>query len=77
MIRDMALSAGGLLSRKIGGPIKGVPKLLGSPHEFRRYGQSGAAMSSLLPHLTTIVETSPSCARCTLTTSTTPRRKSS
>jgi Protein of unknown function (DUF1501) len=36
--------------------IKGIPKLLGSPHEFGRYGQSGAEMSNLLPHLTTIVD---------------------
>lgn len=31
--------------------IKGTPKLLGSPYEFRRCGQSGAAISELLPHL--------------------------
>ncbi len=31
--------------------IKGVPKLLGSPYEFRKYGQSGAEISELLPHL--------------------------
>ena len=36
--------------------IKGVPKLLGSPYEFRRHGQSGASVSSLLPHLSTIVD---------------------
>jgi uncharacterized protein (DUF1501 family) len=36
--------------------IKGVPKLLGSPYEFRRHGQSGATVSNLLPHLTTIVD---------------------
>jgi hypothetical protein len=36
--------------------IKGVPKLLGSPYEFKRYGQSGATVSNLLPHLTTIVD---------------------
>jgi hypothetical protein len=36
--------------------IKGTPKLLGSPHTFRRYGQSGAEVSSLLPHLSTIVD---------------------
>lgn len=36
--------------------IKGVPKLLGSPYEFKRHGQSGATVSNLLPHLSTIVD---------------------
>jgi len=36
--------------------IKGVPKLLGSPYEFKQYGQSGATVSTLLPHLSTIVD---------------------
>ena len=36
--------------------IKGVPKLLGSPHSFARYGQSGAQLSSLLPHLAKIAD---------------------
>ena len=31
--------------------IKGVPKLLGTPHTFTRHGQSGAEVSSLLPQL--------------------------
>lgn len=31
--------------------IKGTPKLLGSPFEFARHGQSGQVMSNLLPHL--------------------------
>ncbi|MDQ3258094.1 MAG: DUF1501 domain-containing protein [Acidobacteriota bacterium] len=31
--------------------IKGLPKLLGTPHTFTRHGQSGAEVSSLLPHL--------------------------
>ncbi|MFL6351194.1 MAG: DUF1501 domain-containing protein [Bryobacteraceae bacterium] len=31
--------------------IKGTPKLLGSPYEFKRCGQSGAEISELLPHL--------------------------
>ncbi len=31
--------------------IKGHPKLLGSPFEFARHGQSGAEFSTLLPHL--------------------------
>src|ERR671929_15251 len=36
--------------------IKGVPKLLGSPHQFTRHGRSGAELSQLLPHLATIVD---------------------
>jgi uncharacterized protein (DUF1501 family) len=36
--------------------IKGIPKLLGSPYEFQRCGQSGATVSNLLPHLKTIVD---------------------
>lgn len=36
--------------------IKGVPKLLGSPHTFRRTGQSGAEVSELLPNLARIVD---------------------
>jgi uncharacterized protein (DUF1501 family) len=36
--------------------IKGIPKLLGSPFAFRRCGESGATVSSLLPQLTTIVD---------------------
>ena len=36
--------------------IKGVPKLLGSPYEFKRHGQSGALVSGLLPNLSTIVD---------------------
>ena len=36
--------------------IKGVPKLLGTPHTFKKYGQSGAEISSLLPHLAEIVD---------------------
>jgi len=36
--------------------ITGVPRLLGSPYTFRRYGQSGASVSSLLPHLTRVVD---------------------
>ncbi len=31
--------------------IKGVPRLLGSPHEFKRFGRSGLELSALLPHL--------------------------
>src|SRR5579859_7700744 len=36
--------------------IKGVPKLLGSPHTFQRYGKSGIDVSSVLPHLSKIVD---------------------
>ncbi|MEO8662242.1 MAG: DUF1501 domain-containing protein [Bryobacteraceae bacterium] len=36
--------------------IKGVPKLLGSPHTFRKFGQSGIEMSNLMPHLSTIAD---------------------
>jgi Protein of unknown function (DUF1501) len=36
--------------------IKGSPKLLGSPHNFRRYGQSGTELSNLMPNLSTIVD---------------------
>jgi hypothetical protein len=36
--------------------IKGTPKLLGSPFEFQRCGQSGAEVSELLPHLRTIAD---------------------
>jgi hypothetical protein len=31
--------------------IKGTPRLLGSPFTFQKHGQSGAEMSTLLPHL--------------------------
>jgi hypothetical protein len=36
--------------------IKGVPTLLGSPHSFKAYGQSGTQVSSLLPNLAKIVD---------------------
>jgi uncharacterized protein (DUF1501 family) len=36
--------------------IKGIPKLLGSPYAFNQCGQSGATISSLLPHLQTIAD---------------------
>ena len=36
--------------------IKGVPKLLGSPHTFEKHGQSGAELSNLLPHLAGVVD---------------------
>jgi hypothetical protein len=36
--------------------IKGVPKMLGTPHKFARHGQSGAQISNLLPHLSTVTD---------------------
>jgi hypothetical protein len=36
--------------------IQGVPKVLGSPYEFSRYGNSGAELSELLPHLSRIAD---------------------
>ena len=36
--------------------IKGTPKCLASPHTFARHGKSGAEISSLLPHLATVVD---------------------
>src|SRR5207245_1327590 len=35
--------------------IKGVPKLLGSPHKFAKHGQCAQELSELLPHLATVV----------------------
>src|SRR5256714_9979826 len=34
--------------------IKGVPKMLGTPHQFGKHGKSGAELSQLLPHLATV-----------------------
>ncbi len=36
--------------------IRGTPRLLGSPFAFNRYGQSGAEVSSLMPHLSKVVD---------------------
>jgi Protein of unknown function (DUF1501) len=36
--------------------IKGVPRLLGSPHDFERHGRSGLELSSLLPHLGSVAD---------------------
>jgi hypothetical protein len=36
--------------------IRGVPKLLGSPHAFKQNGQSGGWVSEILPHLGSIVD---------------------
>jgi len=36
--------------------IKGVPRLLGSPYTFKKYGKCGAEVSELLPHFSKIVD---------------------
>ncbi|MDI9635597.1 DUF1501 domain-containing protein [Kamptonema cortianum] len=36
--------------------IKGKPKLLGSPHSFKKCGESGIEISDLLPHTQTIAD---------------------
>ena len=36
--------------------IRGVPKLLGTPHQFSQHGQSGAWVSTLLPETSKIVD---------------------
>jgi hypothetical protein len=36
--------------------IKGVPKMLGTPHTFAKYGKCGAEVSNLLPNLATVVD---------------------
>ncbi len=36
--------------------IKGVPKMLGTPYEFERRGQSGTYVSELLPHFSKMVD---------------------
>ena len=36
--------------------IKGIPKMLGSPHRFVRYGDCGMEMSELLPHLGSVAD---------------------
>jgi hypothetical protein len=36
--------------------IKGIPKLLGSPHKFTKHGGAGAELSNLLPHLGSVVD---------------------
>src|SRR5260370_37170596 len=36
--------------------IRGVPKLLGTPHSFARHGRSGQEISNLLPHLAGIAD---------------------
>jgi hypothetical protein len=36
--------------------VRGTPRLLGSPYKFSKHGGSGAEISELLPHLTTVVD---------------------
>ena len=36
--------------------IKGVPKMLGTPHKFAKHGKSGVEMSALLPNLATVAD---------------------
>jgi len=36
--------------------IKGVPKMLGSPHKFKQHGQAGMWVSEVLPHFSKIVD---------------------
>ncbi len=36
--------------------IKGVPRLLGSPHTFAKYGKSGVEISDALPHLASMAD---------------------
>jgi hypothetical protein len=36
--------------------IKGVPKMLGTPHKFSKHGQSGAEFSSMIPRLAEVAD---------------------
>ena len=36
--------------------IKGVPKMLGSPHKFKQYGKSGAWFSNIIPNMAGIAD---------------------
>ncbi|HTD66947.1 MAG TPA: DUF1501 domain-containing protein, partial [Candidatus Limnocylindria bacterium] len=36
--------------------IKGVPKMLGTPHKFEKHGQAGVELSTMLPHLKDVVD---------------------
>jgi hypothetical protein len=36
--------------------IKGVPKMLGTPHKFHRHGRSGMELSEVLPHLSEVAD---------------------
>src|SRR5262249_41574598 len=46
----------GLLKGEKSAFIKGHPKLLGTPHRFHRYGQSGAEISELWANFRTVVD---------------------
>ena len=45
--------------------IKGVPKMLGSPHKFHQYGKSGAWVSDLLPNMAKVVDEMTIIKSCT------------
>ncbi len=36
--------------------IKGVPRLLGTPHQFQKHGRSGQEISNVLPHLAKVAD---------------------
>jgi hypothetical protein len=36
--------------------IKGVPKMLGTPHQFAKHGRGGVELSTLLPHLADVAD---------------------
>jgi len=36
--------------------IKGVPKMLGTPHRFEKHGKSGLELSTMLPHLAEVAD---------------------
>jgi hypothetical protein len=36
--------------------IRGVPKMMGPQTSFKQYGESGAWLSKILPHLSTVVD---------------------
>jgi hypothetical protein len=36
--------------------VRGTPRILGSPHTFSEYGQSGATLSNLLPRMQSVVD---------------------
>ncbi len=58
--------------------IRGVPNMLGTPFKFAKHGQSGAELSRVVELPAARWSTrSPSSARCTPSSSTTPRPSSS
>src|SRR4051794_20994941 len=36
--------------------IKGVPKMLGTPHKFEKHGNAGIELSTMLPHLAEVAD---------------------